>query len=85
MSFTSRALQLASVAFVLTGVVFAQESPEVNRKVAGGGINVPGWRGKVDADAEKAGQTVNDAKLTSDGKTLAVTAAGPDGTPRIPV
>ena len=73
MSFTSRALQLASVAFVLTGVVFAQESPEANRKVVGGGISVPGWQGKVDADAEKAGQSVNDAKLANDGKTLLVT------------
>jgi hypothetical protein len=72
MSFTSRALQLASIALVLTGVVFAQESPEANRKVSGGGISVPGWQGKVDADAEKAGQTVNDAKLASDGKTLLV-------------
>lgn len=72
MSFTSRALQLASIALVLTGVVFAQESPEANRKVSGGGISVPGWQGKVDADVEKAGQTVNDAKLASDGKTLLV-------------
>jgi len=72
MSFTSRALQLASIALVLTGVVFAQESPEANHKVSGGGISVPGWQGKVDADAEKAGQTVNDAKLASDGKTLLV-------------
>jgi hypothetical protein len=73
MSFTSRALQLAAIALVLTGVVFAQESPEANRKISGGGISVPGWQGKVDADAEKAGQTVNDAKLGSDGKTLLVT------------
>jgi hypothetical protein len=72
MSFTSRALQLASITLVLTGVVFAQESPEANRKVSGGGISVPGWQGKVDADAEKAGQTVKDAKLASDGKTLLV-------------
>jgi hypothetical protein len=73
MSFTSRALQLASFALVLTGVVFAQESSEANRKVSGGGISVPGWQGTVDADAEKAGQTVKDAKLEGDGKTLLIT------------
>jgi hypothetical protein len=73
MFLTSRALQLTSIALVLTGAVFAQESPDTNRKVAGGGITVPGWQGKIDADAEKAGQTVKDAKLTSDGKTLLVT------------
>jgi hypothetical protein len=73
MSLTSRAMQVVSIALLLTGVGFAQESPEANRKVAGGGISVPGWQGKIDADAEKAGQTVNDAKLASDGKTLIVT------------
>ena len=73
MSFSSRVVQLASIALLLTGVVFAQQSPEVNRKVTGGGISVPGWQGKIDADAEKAAQTVNDAKLASDGKTSLVT------------
>jgi hypothetical protein len=56
-----------------TGALLAQESPETNRKVASGGITVKGWQGKVDADAEKAGQTVNDAKLSETGKTLEVT------------
>ncbi len=32
-----------------------------------------GWTGQVDAGAEKAGQTVNDTKLTQTGKTLQVT------------
>lgn len=43
------------------------------RTVAGGGIMVPGWMGKVDATAEKAGQTVKDSKLAANGKTLQVT------------
>jgi hypothetical protein len=73
MSFRSRAFQLASIVLVLTGMVFAQESPDANRKVAGGGISVPEWQGQIDADAEKAGQTVNDAKLASEGKMLLVT------------
>jgi hypothetical protein len=73
MSLTFRSIQFASIALVLTGIAFAQESPDANRKVAGGGITVPGWQGKIDADAEKAGQTVNDAKLAVDGKTLVVT------------
>jgi hypothetical protein len=73
MSLASRTIQLASIALVLASVAFAQESPDTNRKVANGGISVPGWQGKVDPDAEKAGQTVNDAKLAKDGKTLLVT------------
>jgi hypothetical protein len=73
MSFVPRSIQLVSIAFVLTGVIFAQESPDANRKISGGGITVPGWQGKIDADAEKAGQTVNDAKLAQDGNALHVT------------
>ena len=72
-SFSRHAL-LASLACMLTtGALYAQESPETNRKVAGGGITAKGWQGKVDADAEKAGQTINDAKLSESGKTLEVT------------
>jgi hypothetical protein len=66
-------IRVAAVAFVLSGLVYAQESPDTNRKVASGGIQAPGWQGKIDADAEKAGQTVNDAKLVMDGKDLKVT------------
>ncbi|WP_051978681.1 hypothetical protein [Edaphobacter aggregans] len=67
-----RYVVLASFACVFVATAQAQESPETNRKVAGGGISVPGWQGKIDADAEKAGQSVNDAKLAADGKTLEV-------------
>jgi hypothetical protein len=64
----------ASLACTLaSGELLAQESPETNRKVAGGGITVKGWEGTVDADAAKAGQTVADAKLSEEGKTLKVT------------
>jgi hypothetical protein len=68
-----RYLLLASIACLLTGAASAQETPDTNRKVSGGGISVPGWQGKIDADAEKAGQTVSDAKLAGDGKTMQVT------------
>jgi hypothetical protein len=51
----------------------AQMPAEGSRSIAGGGISVPGWKGKIDANAEKAGQTVNDAKLTKEGDALHVT------------
>jgi hypothetical protein len=73
MSSAHRYVLLASIACLLTGAASAQETPDTNRKVAGGGISVPGWQGKIDADAEKAGQTVSDAKLSADGKTMQVT------------
>jgi hypothetical protein len=43
------------------------------RKVAGGGISVPGWTGKIDANEEKAGQVLNNAKLSQEGNVLRVT------------
>jgi len=59
-----RLCTVAAIALFATNFLYAQESPDANRKIAGGGITVPGWQGKVDPDAEKAGQTVNDAKLS---------------------
>jgi hypothetical protein len=65
---------LAAVIIMLTpGVINAQGQMETSRSVAGGGISVPGWVGKIDAKAEQAGQTVKDAKLSKDGDTLHVT------------
>ena len=33
----------------------------------------PGWVGEIDAGAQKAGQTINDTKLTQEGNVLHVT------------
>src|SRR5215204_4522855 len=46
---------------------------EASRGVAGGGISVPGWVGKIDAKEETAGMTLNTAKLAKDGDALLVT------------
>ena len=46
---------------------------EQTRAVAGGGISVPGWTGKVDAGAARAGQGLKDAKLVREGTLLHVT------------
>jgi len=64
---------VAAVVLFATNLLSAQESPDTNRKIAGGGIAVQGWQGKVDSDAEKAGQSVNDAKLSLEGNALHVT------------
>ena len=58
------------------GAGFAQApaaSDEAGRSIAGGGITVPGWEGKVDDGAAKAGQTVKDAKLAPEDKGMRVT------------
>ena len=61
-----------ALAMVVSPVIGAQDQ-EANRKVAGGGISAPGWKGKIDAGAEKAGQSISDAKLAMEGKVLHVT------------
>lgn len=65
---------IALVAAVLAtplGVTHAQT--EADRSVAGGGITVAGWTGRIDSRAAAQGQTINDAKLAaSDGGGLHV-------------
>jgi hypothetical protein len=68
-----RLFTVAAIALFATTLLYAQESPDSNRKVVGGGITVAGWQGKIDPDAEKEGQTVNDAKLSLEGNALHVT------------
>ena len=58
------------VALALAGGVAAAQ--ETDRSVAGGGIEVAGWQGVVDARAASAGQSVKDAKLSKQGDVLHV-------------
>jgi hypothetical protein len=51
--------------------VAAQEGPSVG--VAGGGVLVKGWTGKVDKKEQEAGLTLNSAKLVKEGSGLRVT------------
>lgn len=51
----------------------AQAQSETSRTVAGGGISVPGWTGKIDANEEKNGATLQGAKLADEGGVLHVT------------
>jgi hypothetical protein len=46
---------------------------EAARKIADGGVFAPGWTGKIDANEEKTGQTLKDAKLAKEGDALHVT------------
>ena len=66
------AVTLAAVAMFIPPVIGAQ-GQETARAVAGGGISVPGWSGKIDANEEKQGQVLNNAKLSGDGGNLSVT------------
>ena len=66
------AVAIAALTLV-SGATTAQAQADSSRKVAGGGIAVPGWMGKIDAREEKAGQTLDNAKLAKEGDALHVT------------
>ena len=58
---------------LLASSTLGARGQETARAVAGGGITVPGWTGKIDASEEKAGQALNNAKLAKEGDGLRVT------------
>jgi hypothetical protein len=59
----------AAAALLAPALIGAQESA---RKVEGGGITVAGWTGKIDDSEAKAGQALNNAKLSMEGGALHV-------------
>jgi hypothetical protein len=46
---------------------------DASRAITDGGVFAPGWTGKVDANEEKNGQTLTNAKLSAEGGALKVT------------
>ena len=57
---------------LLSGVLLnAQFDPD--RVIAGGGIFVQGWTGKIDASSARQGRMINDAKFAQEGNALHVT------------
>ncbi len=63
----------ALAALLCTFSTQAQDSGEQSRKVAGGGVSVPGWTGKIDGNETKQGRTLDDAKLSQSAGALNVT------------
>ena len=68
--YTTTAVALLAAVSVLPTSLVAQDQA---RAVAGGGISVPGWQGRIDASEAAAGQVLNNAKLARDGNALSVT------------
>lgn len=73
MRLTHSRMLVAAFALLVPALVGAQGQGDSSRSIAGGGISVAGWTGKIDANAAKAGQTIKDAKLSEEGKVLHVT------------
>ena len=61
---------MIAAAFAFSAAAAGQDAARV---VADGGISVPGWTGKIDAQEEKAGQVLNNSKLAKVGNNLQVT------------
>ncbi len=69
---TRSTLALAALV-LLSRLALAQAETEKSRAVAGGGISVKGWMGRIDAKEATAGLTLENAKLAMDGKDMHVT------------
>ena len=71
-----RTSQIIGMGLVVVGLVqgglMAQEAQDADKKVAGGGITVPGWKGKEDT-GNKQGLTVKDSKFAPEGKGFRLT------------
>jgi hypothetical protein len=60
------AVILAASAFAVTSV----GAQDADRTVAGGGIKVAGWKGRVDRRPTSQGKTINDSKFFAEGNAL---------------
>lgn len=63
---------IAAAVALITANPFAQ-AQDASKGIAGGGIKVAGWTGKVDASKENGTLTLNDAKFVEEGKGFHVT------------
>lgn len=66
MRFDHRFTFAAAVLVLVPSSIYAQEEGP-SRSVAGGGISVAGWTGKIDANEQKQGMTINNAKFAKEG------------------
>jgi hypothetical protein len=80
MTIMPRLLCTSAFTLLLTGAAYAQgggmagmQMDETVHKVADGGIKAPGWMGKVDPSAEKAGQGPNDSRFAPENGGFHVT------------
>ncbi len=66
-------LPLLLITLIFIPTVFSQNPQEdSSRAVAGGGVTVPGWTGKIDAREASQGMTLNNAKFAREGDAFHV-------------
>jgi len=64
---------LAAAALALAPLASVAYGQDMSHAVAGGGISVAGWTGRIDASATKHGSKLSDSKLAKEGDALHVT------------
>jgi len=67
-----RRLQFSTIALLISAAPLLH-AQDASHAVAGGGISVPNWTGMVDANEEKHGSTLKDAKFSKEGDAFHVT------------
>ena len=63
----------AAIALLVPALGAQGGAQEKSTAIAGGGISIAGWQGKVEATREDAGLTVNDAKFVAEGNGIRIT------------
>ena len=64
---------LLIIALIFIPSVFSQNPQEdSSRAVAGGGVTIPGWTGKIDAREASQGMTLDNAKFAKEGDAIHV-------------
>ena len=69
----NRLTATAAAAVMLTLAAGAAEAQDQSRAITGGGIDVPGWSGKIDAREASQGMTLENARLAEENGALHVT------------
>jgi hypothetical protein len=67
---------LAVAAALLVPAMPGAQQAEAVRKVAGGGVTVPGWQGMVDPADKTKGESINNSRLSMEGAAMHL-ASGP--------
>ena len=65
--------QAVAGALALTLLASLGRAQDAARAVSNGGIFVPGWQGKIDANEERAGQKLENARFAREGDAFHVT------------
>jgi hypothetical protein len=72
MRFVLKSSLLAASFLIPSALVYCQAPTETSHAIEGGGISAAGWTGKIDANEEKTGQALNNAKFAEQGNTFQV-------------